>query len=270
MSAVKEDLKPKGVYHCRGGIERYLKTFPTGGFWKGKNYLFDKRMEQMPDIKKIDAVEDDIDSKCCLCRTKWTSYRGQFKCNRSLCRVPVIVCDSCTVLAAESPQELVCELCRIGYKAPSEMPDLVAMKRKADGMVANDGDSGSVQQQFGEITDGREALRKRPKLYYQDRLFLRRLPLTASFTKIKYVLGEENVIAAKWLTDRESGGFYGSCIVLMCNKSSTKQILEKNVVPGGIRIDGHRIKVSEVFMKARDEVVFQDCFHQREYPPVGN
>jgi predicted sulfurtransferase len=26
----------------RGGIERYMKTFPEGGFWKGKNYLFDK------------------------------------------------------------------------------------------------------------------------------------------------------------------------------------------------------------------------------------
>jgi len=36
MSAVKEELKPKGVYHCRGGIERYIKTYPSGGFWKGK------------------------------------------------------------------------------------------------------------------------------------------------------------------------------------------------------------------------------------------
>ena len=34
--------KPKGVYELRGGIERYVKTFPQGGFWKGKNYLFDR------------------------------------------------------------------------------------------------------------------------------------------------------------------------------------------------------------------------------------
>lgn len=34
--------KPKGVFELRGGIERYVKTFPKGGFWKGKNYLFDR------------------------------------------------------------------------------------------------------------------------------------------------------------------------------------------------------------------------------------
>ena len=34
--------KPKGVFELRGGIERYVKTFPEGGFWKGKNYLFDR------------------------------------------------------------------------------------------------------------------------------------------------------------------------------------------------------------------------------------
>ena len=34
--------KPKGVFELRGGIERYVKTFPQGGFWKGKNYLFDR------------------------------------------------------------------------------------------------------------------------------------------------------------------------------------------------------------------------------------
>ena len=36
-------FKTKEVVMARGGIERYLKTYPQGGFWKGKNYLFDKR-----------------------------------------------------------------------------------------------------------------------------------------------------------------------------------------------------------------------------------
>lgn len=42
MSAAIDDLNPKGVYHCRGGIERYVKTYQSGGYWTGKNYLFDK------------------------------------------------------------------------------------------------------------------------------------------------------------------------------------------------------------------------------------
>jgi len=281
MSAVNEDLKPKGVYHCRGGIERYVKTFPAGGFWKGKNYLFDKRMEQTPDVVDVNAVERDIDSKCCLCRTKWTFYRGQFKCNRSLCRVPVIVCDSCAVGAAlDHPQKLVCELCRDGYKAPSEMPDLVAMKRKADNIILNDGDSRSVKGKIHEDGNERESLRKKPKSFYHDRLFLRRLPLTASFTKIKSALGDDRVKAVEWLTDRGSGGFYGSCIVQLMDKSSVKQILERNASSSnelkrgcerGIRIDRQRIKVSEVFVKVcDDEKLFQSGFRQKEFPPVGS
>ena len=33
MSAVGDDLNLKGVYHCRGGIERYVKTYAEGGYW---------------------------------------------------------------------------------------------------------------------------------------------------------------------------------------------------------------------------------------------
>lgn len=32
----EDEFKPKGVYHLQGGIERYVKTYPEGGFWKGK------------------------------------------------------------------------------------------------------------------------------------------------------------------------------------------------------------------------------------------
>ena len=35
----------------RGGIERYIKTFPEGGFWKGKNFLFDRRFEQVGNVQ---------------------------------------------------------------------------------------------------------------------------------------------------------------------------------------------------------------------------
>ena len=66
-------FKPKDVVMARGGIERYLKTFPKGGFWKGKNYLFDKRMEQVPGAGGVvarvemslvhvwDDVQDQVD-----------------------------------------------------------------------------------------------------------------------------------------------------------------------------------------------------------------
>ena len=28
--------KVDGVYQLQGGVERYLKAFPDGGFWRGK------------------------------------------------------------------------------------------------------------------------------------------------------------------------------------------------------------------------------------------
>jgi rhodanese-related sulfurtransferase len=32
-----------GVYQLQGGIEKYLQKFPEGGYWQGKNFVFDKR-----------------------------------------------------------------------------------------------------------------------------------------------------------------------------------------------------------------------------------
>ena len=40
-------FQPTDTVMVRGGIERYMKTFPAGGYWKGKNYLFDRRREQV-------------------------------------------------------------------------------------------------------------------------------------------------------------------------------------------------------------------------------
>lgn len=258
MTTVSADLNLKGVYHCRGGIERYVKTYAEGGYWRGKNYLFDRRMEQTPQIKSSDDVESDIESKCCLCKVKWTVYRGQFKCHRSLCGVPVIVCDFCARPATENPRRLICELCQEGYRAPVEAPDLVDMKRKAE-----------------ELMSERSALSKRDslpskklKIFYPDRLFLSRLPLTATLTKVREALGPGNVLFVKWLTDKNNGGFYGSSIALLSSPEITQEVLKRgSLTAEGIKVDRKRIKVAQVFMK--DDLNMFEKFQQNEYPPVG-
>merc|ERR1711966_93879 len=68
ITEATKGFETKGVTMVRGGIERYLKTFPEGGFWKGKNYLFDKRMEQVPTEKSAEALEADVESRCCRCQ----------------------------------------------------------------------------------------------------------------------------------------------------------------------------------------------------------
>lgn len=43
-----KDLGIQEVYQLQGGIDKYFKQFPDGGFWKGKNYVSRRRpMEAM-------------------------------------------------------------------------------------------------------------------------------------------------------------------------------------------------------------------------------
>ena len=106
MAEVQPDFNPDDVVMVRGGIERYLKTFPGGGYWKGKNYLFDRRMEQLPELQRAEAAE--VGSVCALCNAAWSEYRGKHKCTNQSCKVPVIVCQSCQSAAVANPAKLQC------------------------------------------------------------------------------------------------------------------------------------------------------------------
>ena len=99
----------------RGGIERYLKTFPEGGYWKGKNFLFDRRLEQVPELKKEESLQKDVESVCCVCKAPCAEYRGQHKCANATCKVPVIVCAGCQEAAAAA-RDLNCPLCEEGFE----------------------------------------------------------------------------------------------------------------------------------------------------------
>ena len=95
-----------GVYQLQGGIERYLKAYPDGGFWRGKNFVFDKReafgvdnpdgdggvVKHKKNSKKIQK-EYLPEMQCCVCNKPWDRYVGKKKC--STCGVPVLMCDSC-------------------------------------------------------------------------------------------------------------------------------------------------------------------------------
>ncbi len=100
----------EGVFQLQGGIERYLKAFPDGGFWRGKNFVFDKReavsagnidgdggvIKKEKGKKKGKGKQDadeDLPAKCCVCETKWDRYVGKKKCYT--CGVPVLMCDKC-------------------------------------------------------------------------------------------------------------------------------------------------------------------------------
>ena len=94
-----EDVK--GVYQLQGGIERYLQAFPDGGFWRGKNFVFDKREAVGPGNVNGDggvvapgaAAAAGGHGRCAGCGAPWDRYVGKRKCHT--CGVPVLVCDAC-------------------------------------------------------------------------------------------------------------------------------------------------------------------------------
>ena len=110
--------KVKGVFQLQGGIERYLTEFPSGGFWRGKNFVFDKREaisagnvngdggvvrkdvaassnSSSSSIGKKEEEEkmSEWGAECAKCKKPWDRYIGKRKCYT--CGVPVLVCDNC-------------------------------------------------------------------------------------------------------------------------------------------------------------------------------
>ena len=92
------------MYQLKGGIERYLQAFPDGGYWRGKNFVFDKREAVSADnragdggvIRKKHPTSDscsNLGAMCCCCGTPWDRYVGKKKC--FTCGVPVLMCDKC-------------------------------------------------------------------------------------------------------------------------------------------------------------------------------
>jgi predicted sulfurtransferase len=218
------DLQPQEIVMVRGGIERYMKTYPEGGFWKGKNYLFDKRHEQMPELKTDAALAGDVDSVCCVCKAACGVYRGEHKCSAftcgSLCKVPVLVCPQCQERAEREPQALQCPLCEEGHHLRNQaMPDLAGqLKLLADrGLEAaprkrrleeREGGGGGGGDGGGPCAAGdghgralfkrrREGCEQRAAAPPSARLLLKRLPLTVSATQVRRALELVFEVAAR-------------------------------------------------------------------------
>ena len=105
----------KGVYQLQGGVERYLQAFPEGGFWRGKNFVFDKREAIGPGNVNGDGgvVRGNSGSsesskltwgtECANCHRPWDRYVGKRKCYT--CGVPVLVCDTCMSFSNQSKKK---------------------------------------------------------------------------------------------------------------------------------------------------------------------
>ena len=133
---------PPEIYQLQGGIEKYLQAFKDtgGGYWRGKNFTFDKREAISVDnmngdggvlkvvskkLKRTDGngvvnTENTIantepgsrilECQCVLCQQYWDRYIGKKKC--CTCGVPILVCDHCCSTKKEEIRtQAKCPLC---------------------------------------------------------------------------------------------------------------------------------------------------------------
>jgi len=262
ITEVEKDFNTKGVVMVRGGIERYLKTFPEGGYWKGKNYLFDKRMEQAPLQKSSQALQADVESNCCLCRAQHSQYRGQHKCTKIIpcsglpCAVPVIVCDDCQETATTEPQTLICPLCEKGYQTPETTPDLVGQKRKL-GLIVRGGK---------DLVTGRKVAENTPQAC--RRLFVGKLPLTITASALRRAFGDLKIDVIQWIIDRDTCAFYGSAFCQMASIEAAKKVQVLHTIP--LTKKGKRKQRARVaFAPIREKEVWPPLSHREtEYPPI--
>lgn len=264
-------FQTKDVVMVRGGIERYLKTFPEGGYWKGSNYLFDQRREQVPDQKSADALAQDaaeINSWCCACKKPYAKYRGSHRCGQILtatglpCNVPVIVCDDCQDEART--KTLSCPLCVEGYQPPTEAPDLLGQKRKL-GLIQNGKDVVTGQtivedhdDTVSDKDDKSNSSKMRRKAGPSRRLFVGRLPLRITASALRDALqralaksksphhhhkdgvndhASEPSISVHWIVDRETKAFYGSAHCEMPSLQDAEAVMEAVVSTNDGRLE---------------------------------
>ena len=113
-----KELGIKGVFQLQGGIDKYFKEFPEGGFWSGKNYTFDKRFAHAPpkldgDLHAKKIEDNEVKGKCEACYQPWDKYRGKRRC--PTCGVPSLICKDCFMKDKIGEKKLAksirCELC---------------------------------------------------------------------------------------------------------------------------------------------------------------
>lgn len=167
-----------GVYQLKGGIERYLKAFPDGGFWRGKNFVFDKReavSAKNPDgdggvirkQKKKSADDNgDLPAKCCVCDESWDRYVGKKKC--FTCGVPVLMCDKCMSLKPDKTPgmqlKVRCPLCKVeNITVPASAVEFTAngIKGKIDTSSEQKDDKGKAAQSVLKWGGGHASQKKR-------------------------------------------------------------------------------------------------------------
>ncbi|KAL3638192.1 Rhodanese-like domain-containing protein 6 [Castilleja foliolosa] len=115
----------ENVFQLYGGIQRYMEQFPDGGFFKGKNFVFDHRVS-------VGSLDTNILGTCLLCCAPFDDYTSRCRCVH--CRMLVLICHSCR----ENNSPYVCELCQKNGKPVASTSNIDYMSEEVQGLVSDD------------------------------------------------------------------------------------------------------------------------------------
>jgi UPF0176 protein len=87
LSALMKKRGFKEVYQIDGGIVKYGEKYQDKGRWKGKLYVFDKRM-----ITAFSEDSEDI-GRCSLCQSPTSNFMN---CDNLNCNKLVVACEACS------------------------------------------------------------------------------------------------------------------------------------------------------------------------------
>jgi len=173
------------VCQLAGGIQRYLEAFPDGGFWRGLNYVFDRREVHGPTQApaatpsagqgsssggcggcsigsgagsgggtgggtgggKGGSATRHLIANCLTCGAPWGSYKGKRKCGG--CRMLVLVCELCQSRGSDKGASLRCEVCRGGGGAAKGAAGEVSGSGAA-GLGDAEGDAQALAESEGD------------------------------------------------------------------------------------------------------------------------
>ena len=240
MERAEDELQTQGIYHVRGGIDRYLKTFPEGGYWKGRNYLFDLRGEQKPEEKPDEVVDAETanackDSYCCVCKDHYALYKGKHVCSNKECKVPVIVCDRCRKKAeTELKGSLLCQLCERGHDLRAlPLPDLVGQKRKLALAQGSDVNGAAKRAAKRDLEPARWVhVGKLPLTITADQVRAALAGISSAGNEKRHNIPPTPTDSAggstvEWIADRDTGFFYGSAYVEFPTLEDAERAVER-------------------------------------------
>jgi predicted sulfurtransferase len=83
------------VYQLKGGIHRYLEEYGNEGYFRGLNFVFDRRVAMSGSETKMEEPKDAVDviGRCFECNSPFDEVSGSIIC--TVCRDICLVCLDC-------------------------------------------------------------------------------------------------------------------------------------------------------------------------------